>query len=149
MYQMTSLGFEAPSIAWKGSPDAGVKELQADINVILKRLGYYLIGVDGVVGGGTCGALALLGDLGEKVTDGEWATLDPNVVDAVVAVCQGHPATKPTKSGAPAQPPPAQKTPTTTTKLPSSSSEGLGTVGWIAVGAALVGGFYLLSRKKK
>lgn len=98
MYEQAAAGLGA--IAWrdKANPSAEVKALQAWINKVLDACGYYGIAVDGVVGPGTCGAIAMMGDLKNKgCADAYWASAPLGTMNAVIGVCQSY--TMPTKKG--------------------------------------------------
>jgi len=51
-------------ITWRNStPNASVKKLQADLNVYMKKNGFDLLAVDGLLGSGTCGAANFIDQL--------------------------------------------------------------------------------------
>lgn len=54
----------AGGISWRNTtPNAAVKTLQANINVYLKKHGFDLLSVDGLLGSGTCGAAHFIDQL--------------------------------------------------------------------------------------
>ena len=96
------LGDGMLGFGWKDPPpasDPALKSFQAALNVILSKLGYYGIAVDGRLGPGTCGAFAMLGDLKNagQVSDADWSSLDYSVISQITGLCQGW--TMPTKKG--------------------------------------------------
>lgn len=99
-YEQAAAGVGLGAIAWKdkANPDASVKALQAWLNKPLIACGYYGIGVDGVVGPGTCGAIAMLGDLkNQSCADPYWGSAPLGTMTSVIGVCQSY--TMPTKKG--------------------------------------------------
>jgi lysozyme family protein len=87
-------------VAWKDKAhkDQEVMAVQSWLNSLLDACGYHGIDVDGVLGPGTCGALAMMGDLKNKgcASDALWAKAPPGVY-TIPPVCQGW--TMPTKKG--------------------------------------------------
>lgn len=92
-------GIGLGAISWKNTtPDASVKTLQSWLNKPLLACGYYGIAVDGKVGPGTCGAIAMMGDLkNQSCADPYWASAPLGTMSSVINVCQSY--TMPTKKG--------------------------------------------------
>ncbi len=71
---------------WLGAANGRVKYLQEGINKVLSAKGYYLIGVDGIFGKNTCGALGLcLMQFQADIV----ALVDIEVLKEAIAVCDG------------------------------------------------------------